>query len=244
MLFKQPARPANRQAAIWTRTRSAWTFSLLALIALVASNCKATTSPEANANIDASSTKNSRTGTIKHAPSGETTSAPHGTTASNSGSAAPPALSSLALLPENVMNAEVQSLDGKPFKLADYKGKVVIIDLWATWCGPCRMSIPDLIELSNEFKSRGVEVIGLTTEDPVESVETVRAFVKQYKMNYKVGWAEADLARTLAQGRGVIPQAFVITRDGRVLKRLIGYNPQSSPAVLREAVTQALNMPS
>src|SRR5262249_19781776 len=71
-------------------------------------------------------------------------------------------------LPASVMETSFPLLEGKQHRLADYAGKVVVVDLWATWCGPCRREIPHLVALDKEFKGRGVEVIGLTTEDPAK----------------------------------------------------------------------------
>src|SRR6266508_1365662 len=79
--------------------------------------------------------------------------------------------SSIPPLPENVMQASINLLDGQKAKLADYAGKVLIVDVWATWCGPCRPEIPHLVELANEYKGKGVEVIGLTNEKPETDAE-------------------------------------------------------------------------
>jgi thiol-disulfide isomerase/thioredoxin len=115
---------------------------------------------------------------------------------------------------------------------------VVVLDIWATWCGPCRLEIPHLVELSNEYKAKGVEVIGLTTENPAEDEEAVRAFAKEFNINYKLGWATADLAMPLMQGSNSIPQTFVIAPGGRVLNRFRGFSP-SLAGMIRSAVDKA-----
>lgn len=146
-------------------------------------------------------------------------------------------------LPAAVLNTELKDLDGKPFKLSDYTGKVVVINLWATWCGPCRVEIPELIKLSEDYKPRGVELIGLTNEDPVAAAALVKNFVEKQNITYRVGWGDRNFALGLMQGnvRDVIPQSFVITGDGRVMAHLVGFNPASTPQRLRAAVEQALN---
>ena len=143
-------------------------------------------------------------------------------------------------LPPSVLQAELQTSDGSTIKLANYSGKVVFLNLWATWCGPCRREIPELIRLHKEFESRGVEVIGLSTEDPEGSAEAVRDFVREYQMDYPVGWAPREVASILMQGRGSIPQSFIISRDGRILRRFIGFSPEATPPQLRQALEEAL----
>lgn len=146
----------------------------------------------------------------------------------------------MATLPALVRDAELQSVSGGPIKLADYSGKVLIVNLWATWCGPCRSEIPELVKLYQEFRPQGLEVVGLSTENPQASAEGVRQFVNDFSMNYRVGWATSDVALALMNNRTAIPQSFVISRDGRVLNRFIGYNAAQTPLQLRKAVEDAL----
>src|SRR5437867_5970938 len=82
----------------------------------------------------------------------------------------------LSSLPPNVMGAELRAASGSPIKLSDYSGKVLLVNLWATWCGPCRLETPELVKLHKEFQSRGVEMVGLSTENPDSSAESVRSF--------------------------------------------------------------------
>src|ERR1041384_7058164 len=75
-------------------------------------------------------------------------------------------------LPRPILDAENRAASGGPIKLADYSGKVLVVNLWGTWCGPCRMETPELVKLHQEYQSRGVEMIGLSTEDPDASAES------------------------------------------------------------------------
>ena len=134
-----------------------------------------------------------------------------------------------ASLPENVMQANINLLDGQKTKLADYSGKVLVVDLWATWCGPCRQEIPHLVELAKEYKGRGVEVIGLTSEDPEIHSQIVKDFSKAFNINYAIGWADEELEGGLMQGRNGIPQTYIIGRDGKVLEHYVGFNPRIVP---------------
>jgi thiol-disulfide isomerase/thioredoxin len=141
-------------------------------------------------------------------------------------------------LSAEVMNTEIMSLDGKTFRLSDYKDKIVVLDLWATWCGPCRLEIPHLVEMSKEYETKGVEVVGLTTENPQTDEQKVRGFAKEYNINYRLGWATADLATQLMRGNYSIPQTFIIAPGGRVVAHYRGYS-QNLPTMIRAALDKA-----
>jgi thiol-disulfide isomerase/thioredoxin len=146
----------------------------------------------------------------------------------------------LPILPAIVLDTEMQAASGNPIKLSNYSGKVMLVNLWATWCGPCRMETPELVRLHKEYRDRGVEFVGLSTEDPIASAQKVHDFVKQYNVGYPIGWATREVALTLMQGRASIPQSFIITRDGRIQKRILGFHPQKTPPELKEALESAL----
>lgn len=143
-------------------------------------------------------------------------------------------------LPRTVLEAENRAASGGPIKLGNYSGKVLLVNLWATWCGPCRMETPELVRLHKEFQSRGVEMIGLSTENPDSSAQSVSEFVREFKVDYQIGWARPEVAQIMMQGRTSIPQSFIIARDGRVIRRFIGFNPETTPVQLKEALEQAL----
>ncbi len=145
--------------------------------------------------------------------------------------------SSVPPLPENVMQASINLLDGQKTRLADYSGKVLIVNLWATWCGPCRQEIPHLIEIAKEYKSKGVEVIGLTKEDPENQPEAVKQFSELMNINYPIGWVDEEMQSELMRGRAAIPQAYIIGRDGKILKHYVGFNPRVVPQM--KAVIEA-----
>ena len=152
----------------------------------------------------------------------------------------PSAAAALSSLPTSVRDAELRAAKGAPIKLSDYSGKVLLVNLWATWCGPCRSETPELVKLHKEFQSRGVEMVGLSTENPDSSADSVRDFVRTFNVDYRVGWATSDVAITLMQGRDAIPQSFIIARDGRIIKRFVGFNPSATPPQIRQALEEAL----
>ncbi len=118
--------------------------------------------------------------------------------------------------PEKIAAAEFKLIDGSTFSLEESKGKVILINLWATWCGPCRKEMPELVAMQNEYRDKGFEIIGLDT-DP-ETTEEIKEFAEKLKLNYKLGWADRELVEeffTLGQMNG-IPQSFLINRNGKL----------------------------
>ncbi len=161
--------------------------------------------------------------------------------ASNPGAGRPiPAAPAPAALASTVMDAKISLLDGKSKKLSDYSGKVLIVDLWATWCGPCRQEIPHLVEIARTYKSKGVEVIGLTNENPMTDAEAVKEFSKAFKINYPVGWATPEVQIGIMRGRNGIPQTLIIGRDGKVVNHFVGFSPAISVPQMKAALDQAI----
>jgi thiol-disulfide isomerase/thioredoxin len=129
-------------------------------------------------------------------------------------------------------------VDGATFRLSDYKDKVVVLDLWATWCGPCRLEVPHLVELQKEYGGKGVEVIGLTTEDPEDDETKVRDFAREFKINYKLGWSPREVSIALMAGNTSIPQTFVIAPGGRIVTKFRGFSDRV-PDMIRTAIGKA-----
>jgi thiol-disulfide isomerase/thioredoxin len=155
--------------------------------------------------------------------------------------AAPDSTSNNAALPENVMQANINLLDGQKTRLADYSGKVLVVNLWATWCGPCMQEIPHLVEIAKDYKNRGVEVIGLTNEDPDAAAETVKKTSELLNINYPIGWADAEMEAGLMRGRAAIPQMYIIGRDGKVLNHFVGFSRRISVPQMKAAIEKAVS---
>ncbi len=130
---------------------------------------------------------------------------------------------------------KVPSLSGGNISNEDLKGKIVILDVWATWCGPCRMVIPHLVDLHQKFAGKGVTVLGLNADGepgaPVD-LETIRSFLDDYQVTYPIGLmnpaAYIEVARVMGSDpvEGMsIPTTIILGRNGRVLKRYPGYYP-------------------
>ena len=157
--------------------------------------------------------------------------------------AAPFAPAELRSLPDSLFKRSLQSLDNSSFSLGDFRGKAVVVNLWASWCGPCRREVPDYENVRKEFSNLNVEFIGLTTEDPRTSVKRVKEFVRKLNFGFRLGWADRETARTLMNGSDGIPQTLVIAPDGRVISHWTGYARGHSSDRLRSSIHDGLSAP-
>jgi thiol-disulfide isomerase/thioredoxin len=125
---------------------------------------------------------------------------------------------------------ELKLLDGSMTRVVDKRGKVVLLNMWATWCGPCRAEMPTLVHMQDKHRDRGFEVIGLNTDD--ETVEQINEFAEKMKLNYTLVWASTEYQANLVKISkfGGIPQSFIIDRDGN----LRGVFRGASPADVRK----------
>jgi cytochrome c-type biogenesis protein len=117
-------------------------------------------------------------------------------------------------------DVEFQTLDGKPFRLADLRGRVVLLNFWATWCQPCRGEIPEFNVMQRELKSQGLEVVGVSTS-PGDTVDLLKQFQKDLKQEYTVLRGAGAAAEKFANGPG-LPVTHIIDRDGRLREKIFG----------------------
>jgi cytochrome c biogenesis protein CcmG/thiol:disulfide interchange protein DsbE len=121
----------------------------------------------------------------------------------------------------------LEDISGKSLSLNDVKGKVVIVDFWATWCGPCLMSIPELVDLQEKYKAKGLVIVGISVDDDKVSKGELVAFKEKMRINYPILRAnnkvyEDYFGRTSGFS---IPTLFVIDREGKVRDRFVGFRP-------------------
>lgn len=130
-------------------------------------------------------------------------------------------------LASGLADAQHELLDGTTFKISDHKGKVLMLNIWGTWCGPCRGEIPHLVEMKKQYGDQGFEVLGLNIGDGAgrpESVEDIKHFAEQMKINYVIartpGTATAQFYAITKQQ--VVPQSMLIDREGYVRGIFVG----------------------
>jgi len=154
-----------------------------------------------------------------------------GTNAPTAGRAAPggaATTSSKALSPDVCdagakpanLNFTLKDVNGADVSLASFTGKVIVLDFWATWCGPCKVEIPGFVELHEKYKDRGLAVVGIQVQDQPDGL---KPFVQEFKMTYPVliGMGHDDLEEAFAPIWG-LPTTFIISRDGLICRKRMG----------------------
>ncbi len=141
------------------------------------------------------------------------------------------------------------ALDNKQHAtLADYKGKVVVLDFYATWCEPCRAETPRLVQLQEQYQPQGLQVIGLNVGG-ADDRDQVPAFAREFGIQYPLAFPDDEFADSFLGDNQNIPQAFVFDRNGELVKRFIGYSDSSGAeferagAATRSRAPRVLAMP-
>ncbi len=140
--------------------------------------------------------------------------------------------------PSPAPDFSLPAIGGKTVKLSDYKGKVVLLDFWATWCPPCRVAVPHIMELQQALGGRGFQAIGLDLDDNTADVEN---FLKKTPVNYPIAHA-TETVRVSYGGIAAIPQVFLIDRKGMLRERYQGFTRESAEQ-MRKAVEALLQEP-
>jgi len=117
---------------------------------------------------------------------------------------------------------KLKDLDGKVVSSEQFKGKVVVIDFWATWCGPCRMEIPGYIELQKKYGKDGLVIVGVSLDEKGPSV--VKQFAEKFGVNYQMVMADEGIVEAFG-GIEAIPTTFIVDRSGKIRDRKIGAEP-------------------
>jgi cytochrome c biogenesis protein CcmG/thiol:disulfide interchange protein DsbE len=131
------------------------------------------------------------------------------------------------LIGKTVSDFSGKTADGKTFRLSDYKGKVVLINFWATWCGPCRMEMPDLVKMQEKYGPRGFTIVGLA-DDQSLGLDKVAAFAKENYLTYPI-LLLPDSVREQFGGVPALPTSFLLDRSGKIVWTMEGVDPNNSP---------------
>ena len=132
---------------------------------------------------------------------------------------------SISAYGEEAPDFELHTIDGEVIKLSDYLGKIVIIDFWATWCGPCRMAIPELVDLQNEYKDDLV-IIGISLDQPYTQ-GNLKPFIENYDINNPIVLGTLEVVEAYGNIRG-IPTSFIVNQRGEIVNKFTGYVPKSN----------------
>jgi thiol-disulfide isomerase/thioredoxin len=124
-------------------------------------------------------------------------------------------------------------------KLADFKGKVVVLDFYATWCEPCRAETPHLVNLQKQYGDKGLQVIGLNVGGEDDRAQ-VPGFAKEFGIQYPLAYPDDDLVDQLLSDNQNIPQSFVYDRNGKLVQRFIGFESSGGASQIERVVQQAL----
>src|ERR1044072_2625875 len=201
-----------KQTVVVYRIKKIFRIYRIVLLGLLMAACNSTDSVNSN-----------KTPVISNPPTGTTYPMPPTRTAS-------------------LANMGWQLADGKRSIFSDYKGKVLILDFYATWCVPCRDSVPHLIGLQKKFEGQGLMVVGLNVGGPGDEQE-VPAFAKEFGIQYTLATPDDDLVTFLMSDSDAIPQTFVFDRQGQLVQRFVGFGSDTGQ-YLDGAVETALKTPA
>jgi thiol-disulfide isomerase/thioredoxin len=129
----------------------------------------------------------------------------------------------------------LESLDGKTVSLSEYKGKAVLVNFWATWCGPCKIETPWLVELQKEYGSQGLQIVGVAMDD--SGKDEIARFARDMGMNYPVLLGKEAVGEAYG-GVPALPESFFISRDGKIVDKIMGIEGKSD---IEAAIKKALN---
>ena len=129
----------------------------------------------------------------------------------------------------------LQSLDGKTMRLSDFRGKAVLLNFWATWCGPCKIEMPWFVELQNQYAAQGFQIVGVAMDDA--SKEDISKFAKDMGVNYPILIGKESVGDEYG-GVPALPESFLIGRDGKIVDKILGLRGK---AEIEDAIKKALD---
>jgi peroxiredoxin len=128
----------------------------------------------------------------------------------------------------------LDSLDGKTLHLSDFRGKAVLLNFWATWCGPCKIEMPWFVDLQNQYGSQGLQIVGVAMDDG--SKEDIAKFAKDMGVNYPILIGKESVGDQYG-GVPALPETFLIARDGKIVDKIVGLRGKSE---IEDSIKKAL----
>lgn len=133
---------------------------------------------------------------------------------------------------------QLQDLSGNVVSLSEYRGNPVLLDFWATWCPPCRSSIPELVDLQTKFRDEGLVILGISMDDPQKvNNQYLKAFKEYFKINYTLLRASQKVMEDYFENRNIsIPTLFIIDQEGLIVDVLVGFRPGAVEESLKKII--------
>ncbi len=143
------------------------------------------------------------------------------------------------LIGKEGFNFSLKDVDGNDVSLQDFKGKVVLLDFWAVWCGPCQMSLPFLQYLAEKYEEKGVVIVGLHVNDRVPPPEDVKVYLEGLGIKYPNLFSNSNVDN--AYQIYAMPTTYILDREGMVQQCIIGFNPGSSPGKIEAGLSKVIS---
>lgn len=145
-------------------------------------------------------------------------------------------------VPEQVLKAKIKSFDeSTPFSLSDYKGKVILIAVWAYWCSPCIEGINELAKIREEFEEKNLAVVGISLHYSFDDDKKgANDFVRYSKFKFKMGSMNNEIFSLLMADHAEVPNFIFVSGDGVLVERILGFNPKKTPVQLRDEIRELL----
>jgi peroxiredoxin len=129
----------------------------------------------------------------------------------------------------------LESLDGGTMRLSDLRGKAVLLNFWATWCGPCKIEMPWFVDLQNQYRTQGLQIVGVAMDDA--SKDDIKKFAKDMGVNYPILIGKESVGDQYG-GVPALPETFLIGRDGKIVDKIIGLRGKGE---IEDSIKKALD---
>ncbi|MFC1535209.1 TlpA disulfide reductase family protein [Thermodesulfobacteriota bacterium] len=133
---------------------------------------------------------------------------------------------------------QLEDLSGNKVSLSEYRGYTVLLDFWATWCPPCRKSIPELVDLQNKYRDKGLVILGISLDDPQKiNNKYLLAFKEKFKINYQIMRGDQKVLYDYFGNSNIsIPTLFIINQEGRIVDKHVGFRPGAIERSLKKII--------